>query len=595
LYKGDLLVEDLYEDWATVRREQLRMTRQDLLAKLAQLYETRGEYERSIERLKEIVALDPAEEEAHRQLMRLYALTGRKRQSLRQFQICCEVLRKELEAKPERATIELHDQITSGQFHPILPSVMPHDRVDGQVIDSLAVLPFANSSADPNAEYLSDGVTESIINMLSQLRGLRVMARSTVFSYKGMEADPRVIGRDLHVSAVLIGRVLQLGDALIIRAELIDVADGAQLWGEQYNRKISDILAVQEEISREISEKLRLKLTKEEQQRLTKRHTEDTNAYRLYLKGRYFWNKRTEEGLKKGIQYFQQAIEEDPQYALAYAGLADSYIILGAFGVAVLPPSEAVPKAKEAAVKALELDDTLAEAHALLGFSLADYDWNWAGAEKEFKRAIALNPNYATAHHWYGFGYLVPIGRLDEALAEVKRAQELDPLSLIINTNVGSLLYLARQYDQAIEQYQNALEIDPNFVIAHWMLGLAYEQKEMYRETIMEFQRAVALSGESGFPLALLGHAYAISGEESEALTVLNELEKLSKRQYVSSYRVGAIYAGLGEEDQAIGWLQRACQERDGWLIWLKADPVFDSLRSDPRLQDMLRRIGLAP
>jgi DNA-binding SARP family transcriptional activator/TolB-like protein/Flp pilus assembly protein TadD len=594
LYKGDLLIEDLYEEWATVRREQLRMTRRHLLTKLAQLYEARGDFEQSIERLNEVVVLDPAEEEAHRQLMRLYALTGSKRQSLRQFQICCEALRKELGARPERETMELHGQIISGHIHPILPGGVQQEHDYGQVIASLAVLPFANSSANPNAEYLSDGITESIINGLSQLRRLRVMARSTVFSYKGREADPRVIGRDLGVSAVVIGRVLQFEDMLIIRAELIDVADGTQLWGEQYDRKISDILAVQEEISREISEKLRLKLTSDEQKRLTKRYTENTEAYRLYLKGRYFWNKRTEEGVKKGIQFFRQAIAKDPNYALAYAGLADSYIILGNFGVAALPLGEAVLRAREAAVTALELDDTLAEAHALLGCILVEYDWNWPDAEKEFKRAIELNPNYATAHHWYAFIYLVAIGRLDEAIGEEKRAQELDPLSLIINTNVGTLLYLARQYDEAIEQYQNALEIDPTFIITHWMLGLAYEQKEMYREAIMEFQRAVALSGESALPLALLGHAYAISGEESEALKVLNELEELSKRKYVSPYRVGAIHVGLGDGDQAIEWLQRAYQERDAWLIWLKADPVFDSLRSDPRFQDILRRIGLA-
>jgi tetratricopeptide (TPR) repeat protein len=387
--------------------------------------------------------------------------------------------------------------------------------------------------------------------------------------------------------------MLQLGDALIIRTELIDVADGAQLWGEQYNRKLSDILTVQEEISREISEKLRLKLSKNEQARLTRRYTENTDAYQLYLKGRYFWNKRTESAIKKGINYFQQAIECDPRFALAYAGLADSYIVLGSGGVSALAPREAVPRAKEAAVKALELDDTLAEAHAVLGHCLAIYDWNWRDAENEFQRAIKLNPNYATAHHWYAFVCLTASGRLEKAIAEERLAQELEPLSLIINTNLGTMLYLARRYDEAIEQYLSTLEIDSNFMIAHWMLGLSYEQKKMYPDAIRQFQEALSLSPDSSLSRALLGHVYAISGQRNQALEMLDDLAQLSRQRYVSSYRVATIHSGLGDQDRAFEWMERAIEERDGWLMWLRVDPVLDSLRTDTRFIDLVRRVGL--
>jgi tetratricopeptide (TPR) repeat protein len=419
------------------------------------------------------------------------------------------------------------------------------------------------------------------------------MARSTVFSYKDREIDPRVLGRDLRVSAVLTGKVLQVGDHLIIRVELVNTADGAQLWGAQYDRKLSDILAVQEEMAKQISEKLQLKLTGDERQRLAKRHTENTAAYHAYLKGRYFWNKRTAEGLKKGIEYFQQAIELDPCYALAYAGLAESYVVLGSFGVSALAPHEAFPRAKLAAAKALEIDETLAEAHASLAFSLESYEWDWATARQEFLRAIELGPDCSTAHHWYGLEYLTAVGRLDEAFAEIKRAHELEPLSLSINTDFGFLPYLMRQYDRAIDEYRKALELDQSFVYTHWKLGLAYEQKGLYEEAIAEFQKAVALSGGSAQSLVLLGHAYAISGRRAEALELLGELSELSKRRYVSSYRVAAIHLALGEKEQAFEWLERACEERDAWLVWLKVDPVIDDLRSDPRVQELLQRIGL--
>ncbi|MBI3697405.1 MAG: protein kinase, partial [Acidobacteria bacterium] len=343
----------------------------------------------------------------------------------------------------------------------------------GKAIDSLAVLPFVNVGADPNTEYLSDGITENLINSLSQIPKLRVVPRNRVFRYKGRETDTEKIGRELNVRAVLTGRVVQRGDSLNIQTELVDVAADSQLWGRQYERKFSEIIPVQEEIAKEVSEKLRLRPTGEEQKRLAKRYTENAEAHQLYLRGRYYWNRRTTETLKRAAEYFRQAIDKDPTYALAWAGLADCYALYGAYGV--LPPPEAAPKAKEAANRALVLDDRLAEPHAALGLAKTVYDWDWSGAEREFKRSIEINPSYATAHYWYSI-CLGATGRLDEAIAGSKRAQEADPLSPNIGTAAGDMFYFARRYDQAIKQYRKTLDMDPNFPRAHWFLAMAYEQ-----------------------------------------------------------------------------------------------------------------------
>jgi len=465
-------------------------------------------------------------------------------------------------------------------------------RARGEAIDSLAVLPFVNVGADPNTEYLSDGITESVINNLAQLPELRVMARSTVFRYKGKEADPQKVGQDLHVGAVLTGRLVERGDTLIVGAELVDVAKGTQLWGAQYNRRLADLLAVQEDISREISGKLRLRLTGEEKTRLAKRPTTNREAYQLYLQGRYQWNKRTEEGLKKGIEYFKQAIEKDPGYPWAYAGLADSYYILGYYNW--LRPKEAYPRAKAAAMKALELDDSLAEAHAALAAVRRDFDWDWVEAEKEFRRAFELNPGYGSAHQWCA-NLFNALGRREEALTEMKKAQELDPLSLIINADLGRTFYFARQYDQSLEQFRKTLDIDPNYAIAHLWLGQVYEQRRMYEAAISEFQKGISASGGSSYALARLGHAYAVAGRRGEAQMLLNQLNDLSKQKYVSPYDVGMIYAGLGENDRAFAWLERAYEERSVWLDFLKVEPSLDPLRSDPRFQDLLHRMNLPP
>jgi eukaryotic-like serine/threonine-protein kinase len=464
-----------------------------------------------------------------------------------------------------------------------------------QAMDSLAVLPFLNESADPNMEYLSDGITESLISSLSQLPNLRVKARSIVFQYKGKDLDPQKVGRDLRVQAAVTGRVQQRGDTLIIAVEMVDVEKGSQLWGGQYSRKLADIFAIQEEISKEISEKLRLRLTGEEQKRLTRRYTENPEAYQAYLKGRYFWNKRTEEAFRKGIEYFQQAIEHDPSYALAYAGLADSYNLLGLNVYQGLPPKEAYPRAKAAAMKAIDLDDSLAEPHTSIAWVKFRFDWDWPGAEREFNRAIELNPRYPTAHHWYAY-YLTTMGRRDESRAAILRSQELDPLSLIINATVAHVFYYAREYDRAIEQLRKTIEIDSNFGHAHRLLGEAYRQKVMFEDAIVEMQKAVTLSGTGRvYYLGQLGNVYAVSGKRNEALRIIDELMELSQRRYVSPSSFAIVYIGLGDKDQAFAWLEKAYEERSTFLTEFKVEPMFDSLRSDPRFQDLLRRVNLPP
>ncbi|MCA1850333.1 MAG: tetratricopeptide repeat protein, partial [Acidobacteria bacterium] len=387
---------------------------------------------------------------------------------------------------------------------------------------------------------------------------------------------------------VLTGKVVERGDRLLISAELVDARDNTHLWGDQYNRSLTEILATQEEISKEISEKLRLRLTGEERRRLARHHTESAEAYQLYLKGRYHWNRRTAEGITKSIDYFQQAIVMDPGYALSYAGLADAYALLP-LNVNV-PAKEALPKAKAAAARALEIDETLAEAHASLGYVKYQLDWDWAGAEREFRRAIELNPNYVTAHHWYS-NFLSGMGRHAEAMAEMKKAQELEPLSLVINAGVAWAFLYERQYDQAIEQFRKTLELDPNFNRAHTGLGLIYEQKGMHKEAIAALQKARELSGSSPLIVAFLGHAYATAGKRSEARAVVNELKELSARGQISPYYIAMIHAGLGERDQALQWLEKAFQDRSSGLVWLKVHPVWDQLRSDPRFTDLIRRL----
>jgi eukaryotic-like serine/threonine-protein kinase len=459
-----------------------------------------------------------------------------------------------------------------------------------KVIDSLAVLPFENASHDPENEYLSDGIAGSLINILATVPKLRVMAQSTVFRYKGRGMDPQAVGRELNVKAVLTGRMMQSGGSLRIGTELVDVATGTQLWGAQYNRAPGDIFAIQDEISNEISENLRLKLTRAEKKRLTKRQTHDAEAYGLYLKGRHHWNRWTEEGFYKAIEYFQQAAQKDPSYGLAYAGVADSYVLLG--WNSYLPPKDAFPKGKAAAAEALRLEPDLAEAHTPTAAGLWLHDWKWPEAEKEFERSVALNPCYPTASHWYA-EYLMTMGRHDEAIARMKKSQELDPLSLIISVAIGWTYYMARRYDEAILQIRRTFELDPNYPVANWVLGLVLRKMGRFEEAIAEGEKGVRSSGGSPLIRASLAQSLGAAGKKVQAREILEDLSGIAKEKYVAPYFFAGIYTGLEEEGRAMEYLEKSYEEHSHWLIYLHMDPGMDGLRSSARFQELLRRVGL--
>ena len=468
-------------------------------------------------------------------------------------------------------------------------SALRPERVS-KIIDSLAVLSFENASRDPEHEYLSDGIAGSLINILAKVPKLRVMAQSTIFRYKGRRIDPQAVGRELNVRAVLTGRIMQSGGSLRIGTELVDVATGSLLWGAQYDRKTGDIFAIQDEISEEISGKLRLKLTRAEKKRLIKRQTDDAAAYQLYLKGRHHWNRWTEDGFYKAIEYFQQAVEKDPGYALAYTGLADSYVLLG--WNSYLPPKDAYPKGKTAAMEALRIDPELGEAHTSLAAVLWLHDWQWQEAQTEFKRSLALNPAHPTASHWYA-EYLMTMGRHEEVIARMKNSQELDPLSLIINVAIGWAFYMAQRYDDAIEQLRRTVELDPNYPVTYWILGLLLRKQGCYEPAIAEGEKGVKLSGGSPLMSAALAQTFATAGRSNEAIQILDDLTNLAKQKYVAPYFFAGIHIGLGEDDRAIEYLEKSYEEHSHWLIYLHIDPSMERLRFSPRFQDLLRRVGL--
>ena len=457
-------------------------------------------------------------------------------------------------------------------------------------IDSLAVLPFENCSGNPDLHYLSDGIAESLINSLSLLKRLRVVSRGTSFRFKD-RTDLRSVGRELNVRAAVCGRVISLGESINIQAELVDLGNDSQLWGSQYSRKLSNIFELQEEIAREICQHLRLQLSRGEVKRLRKRSTQNPEAYQLYLKGRYCSEKRTQEELHKAIDYFLRSVENDPSYAQAYAGLADAYTLLGSGTYGAMPAKNARVRATEMAVKALEMDSTLAEARTSLAFVRFRFDWAWPDAARGFERAIELNPRYVRAHHWYAL-FLSAMGRHDEAIEEIKKAQELDPLSLSVNTAEGRILHFARQYDRAIEQFRSVLDLDPNFVPAHFDLGASYMQKWMFQEALTEFQTCVTLSRGRLIYVAAVAEAYGRLGRNDEALNLLSQLRHASRNQYASPNDIALVYVGLGEKQQAFAWLEIAYEQRDASLVWLKVAPESDALRSDTRFADLLRRMN---
>jgi eukaryotic-like serine/threonine-protein kinase len=454
---------------------------------------------------------------------------------------------------------------------------------------SIAVLPFANLSSDSGAEYLSDGISETIINHLSQLPKIRVIARATAFRYKGSTADARTIGNELNVDMILSGRVLQIGDTLRVHAELVNVADDAQIWGEQFSRKIADVFAVQDEISSQISEKLKAKLSGEAKKRLKKRDPRSAEAYQLYLRGRYHWNKRTADGFHQGIEAFRQAIEIDPSYALAYCGLADCYNLLNTYNI--LAPHSAFPQARAAAQRALELDDTLAEAHASRAFVAFYYEWDWDAAEAGFKRALELNPNYATANHWYGW-FLTMRGRFDEAAASFKRAREIDPLSLVIQVESAWPHFFARRYDLALGQIKCARDIDRDFIWVHFALGCIYAQQRNFVEAIQELELTCSRY-DSPYVRAELGRAYALAGRTADARQVLDTLLADAQNRYISAVDLGRLYSSLGDDDAMFARFEQALEQRDPWLTRLDVDPHLDRVRDDPRFQRLRERIGL--
>ena len=456
-------------------------------------------------------------------------------------------------------------------------------------IESIAVLPFQNATGNSDAEYLSDGISEALINSLTELQQLKVIARTTAFRYKGREVDPQVVGRELQVRAVLTGRVRQTGDALNVQVDLVDTETGAQLWGTAYERKVADVLAVKQAIAREVTERLRLRLSGEEQARLVKRDTINPEAYRFYLSGRYYWNKRTADGLQKALGEFQQALDRDPNYALGYVGLADCYLVLES--VANTAAVENLPKARAAADRALQLDDSLAEAHASSAMTFEQL-WRWPEAEAEFKRAIALNPNYPTVHHWYSH-YFRAKRQFDDALREIRRAEELDPLSAPISFNVAQVYLSKGDIKATIEQYKRVNELDPKFSPS--VLGFALLKQQRYEEAMAAFQKGVEIFGRGSQDLSDLGYGYAVTGRRAEALRVLKELEENYAQGKSLGMYLAAVYVGLGDKEQAFAWLEKDFQQHSGTLTFVTWLVAFDDLRSDPRYADLVRRMGLAP
>lgn len=459
-------------------------------------------------------------------------------------------------------------------------------------IHSLVVLPLQSPSNDPAQEYFTEGMTEDLINSLARIEALRVISRTSAMTYKHADKPLPEIARELNVDAVLEGSVVESGGRVRITVQLFDKTE-KKLWAQEYQQDLRDVLTLQNEVASAIANEIRVKLTPSEKNSLAASRKVDPEAYLDYSYGRYYWNKRAPDDIKKAIEYFQRAIAKAPDYAPPYTGLADAFAQLGSVGIDVLRPEEAMSKAKAAAMQAVKLDDTLAEAHASLAYARLSYDWDLGAAQHEFQRAIQLNPGYATAHHWYAHYYLAR-NQPEQAIAEIKRAQSLDPLSIIINVGVGWCLYQARHYDEAIRQYRSTLELNPNFSFTHCTLGMAYELKHQYEDAISEYQKALALPVSRPFALTGLGRAYSLSGKRTQAMGVLDELESAARKQYVPPIYFAGVYAALGDRNQSMNWLSKAYDERSDYVVYLRTDPWADSLRADPRFQKLLQRMSPA-
>ncbi|PYM02233.1 MAG: hypothetical protein DMF13_06410 [Verrucomicrobia bacterium] len=466
----------------------------------------------------------------------------------------------------------------------------PNENKIGNVpAKSIAVLPFENLSHDPDNAYFAEGIQDEILTRLAKVADLKVISHTSTQRYKSSPDNLPQIAKELGVANILEGSVQKSQDQVRVNVQLINAATDAHLWADSFDRKLIDIFAVESEIAAKVADILKAKLTGAEQHAISMQPTRNTEAYQLYLKGRYFWNKRTGPDLQKAIDYFKQAIEKDPGYALAYVGLGDSYILLSGFGAA--RPQDSFPLAEAAAKKALEIDDNVAEAHTTLGFSLCVHHLDFAGSIREFERAIALNPNYATAHHWFGDGPLLAVGQFDRAIAEGKRALELDPLSVIITADLGADFLVARRYDEAIEQFHKAIDLDPRFYYAHWNLAQALEMKGDLRGALTEYKKAVELDDDP-FVLALLGQAYAKLGQRDEALKILAQLPQIAAHRYVPSYSYALLHMALGEKGKAVEWLERSYQEGAGLdVIFLKVDPMLDPLQKEPRFQALVAKV----
>jgi len=597
LYRGEFLSEDRYEEWTLQPREHWQEEHLRTLENLAEAHAHLGEYASAIERCRQVMAVDGARERTARQLMLCYWKTGEQSKLSQTFQQLTDGL-AELGIEPSSETDQLYEKLLSGDTADLEQIYSAERRSHLEYGDmpaktrkgGVAVLPFTNMSPDPENEYFSDGLTDELIHALARIKDLQVTSRTSAFALKGQSHSLREIGEKLNVANVVEGSVRKVGNRIRVVAQLIDTNEDAQLWSHRYDFELEDIFQVQDEIAQNIAENLKSQLSKEQSERLTKHYTQNLEAYNLYLKGRFYWNKRSSDDLNQAIGYFAEAINLDANYALAYTGLADSYNILSEYDW--ISPKETLPKAREAAEKALQIDPNLAEARASLGYSIFYFDWDFEGAEREFKRAIELDPHYPVGRMWYS-NFLMAMGRKAESLHQIRLAQASEPLSSLYNACAASMCYFARDYDQSIELGRSTLEREPNFVLANIFLMWSYEKKEMFLEAIHEGERANELL-KSPQTVAYLGHAYAQSGDRERAHELIDQLQDMSREMYVSPFCTALIYAGLNDADETFRWLELAFGERAIDIVYLKVWPMFDTVRDDPRFENLLQRIGLA-